>query len=279
MVIDKVVIENFKCFKSKFSIDLNGGLNIIVGDNEAGKSTILEAINLALTGLFNGRYLRNELSQYLFNETSVREYIASLATDHPKTPPTILIELYLSGDEVEESAFLEGDKNSDKRNCSGISLKIEYDEGHKREYEALINGGGVKTLPIEYYHIVWKNFARDTITARSIPIKSAFIDSSAARYQNGSDIYISRIVKELLSPEEIVSISQSHRQMKEHFMNDTSIEAINRKITEASKITDKEVKISVELSTGRAWEAGLTTYLDDIPFHFIGKGEQSTLSP
>jgi len=276
MIIDKVIIENFKSFRGKFSIDLNTGLSIIVGDNEAGKSTILEAINLALTGLYNGRYLRNELSQYLFNDTSVKEYIASLTNEHPLTPPTILIELYVSGGEGEEN-FLEGNGNSDKRNCSGISLKIEFNEDYKPEYEALISGGDVKTLPIEYYHIVWKNFARDTITARSIPIKSAFIDSSAARYQNGSDIYISRIVKELLSPEEIVSISQSHRQMKEHFMEDASIEAINRKITEAGKITDKEVKISVELSTGRAWEAGLTTYLDDIPFHFIGKGEQSVV--
>jgi len=277
MIIDKVVIENFKCFKSKFSIDLNGGLNIIVGDNEAGKSTILEAINLALTGLYNGRYLRNELSQYLFNETSVREYVASLTNGNPKTPPTILIELYISGGDTEEISLLEGNGNSDKRNHSGISLRIEFNEEYKSEYEALINGRDVKTLPIEYYHIVWKNFARETITARSIPLKSAFIDSSAARHQNGSDIYISRIVKELLSPEEIVSISQSQRQMKEHFMDDPAIEAINRKITEAGKITDKEVTISVELSTGRAWEIGLTTYLDNIPFHFIGKGEQSVV--
>ena len=59
MKIKKVNIENYKCFKS-FTLDFNDGVNIIVGDNEAGKSTILEAINLALSGLLNGRYLRNE---------------------------------------------------------------------------------------------------------------------------------------------------------------------------------------------------------------------------
>ena len=37
-------------------------MNIVVGDNEAGKSTILEAVNLALTGYLNGRNIRNELS-------------------------------------------------------------------------------------------------------------------------------------------------------------------------------------------------------------------------
>ena len=99
MVIDKVVIENFKGFKDRFTLSLNSGLNIIVGDNEAGKSTILEAINLALTGLYDGRYLRNELSQYLFNNEAVEEYISSLTTDKPLPPPSILIELYLEGEE------------------------------------------------------------------------------------------------------------------------------------------------------------------------------------
>ena len=75
MNIEKVNIENYKCFGGKFSIEFNQGINILVGDNEAGKSTILEAINLALTGILGGRYLRNELSQYLFNHRVVSEYI------------------------------------------------------------------------------------------------------------------------------------------------------------------------------------------------------------
>ena len=37
------------------------------------------------------------------------------------------------------------------------------------------------------------------------------------------------------------------------------------------------VKISVDLSTQNAWEMGLMTYLDEIPFHYIGKGEQSII--
>lgn len=276
MVIDKVVIQNFKGFKDKFTLDLNAGLNIIVGDNEAGKSTILEAINLALTGLYNGRYLHNELSQYLFNESSVSEYIASLEHGKPLRPPTIHIELFISGGEEKEIALMLGDGNSEKKPCSGISIKIEFNENYKAEYEVLIKGGDVKTIPIEYYHVVWKTFARsESITARSIPLKSAFIDSSSIRHQNGSDVYIGKIIKELLSPEEIVSVSQSHRKMKEHFMADASIVAINKKISAASKISEKEVSISVELSSKNAWESGLTTYLDDIPFHFIGRGEQS----
>lgn len=54
MFIDKVKIHNFKCYRD-FEIIFDEGLNIVVGDNEAGKSTILEAINLALTGIIRGK--------------------------------------------------------------------------------------------------------------------------------------------------------------------------------------------------------------------------------
>lgn len=54
MVITRLIIEGFKGFKDRFCIEFNESVNIIVGDNEAGKSTILEAINLGLTGLYAG---------------------------------------------------------------------------------------------------------------------------------------------------------------------------------------------------------------------------------
>ena len=275
MEITKVVITNFKGFKDKFTISLNSGLNIIVGDNEAGKSTILEAINLALTGMFNGRYIRNELSQYLFNEEAVSDYIKSVENGSPLPPPNICIELFIIGEA--EIVLFEGDKNSDGIGHSGISFSIEFNEIYKSSYEALLKTGDVKTIPIEYYHVVWRSFARDAIIARNIPLKAAYIDSSSSRNRNGSDVYIGRIVKELLSEDEIVSVSQSHRKMKEHFMDAPSIEAINKKISAAGKISNKGIKISVELSSRNAWETGLTTYLDNIPFHFVGKGEQSVI--
>ena len=97
MNIKRVNIENFKCFKGKFSLDLNPGINILVGNNEAGKSTILEAVHLGLSGILNGRYLKNQLSQYLFNATVVKEYIQSMNAGSPTVPPQIVIELYFGG--------------------------------------------------------------------------------------------------------------------------------------------------------------------------------------
>ena len=120
----------------------------------------------------------------------------------------------------------------------------------------------------------WITFARQNVTTRGIPIKSAMIDSSNYRYQNGSDVYISRIVKDLLSPEEVTAISQAHRKMKDTFIDDDSIKAINKRIREESSIVDGTVSLTVDLGTKNAWESSLVTQLNDVPFGYIGKGAQ-----
>lgn len=273
MNISKVHIENFKSFKGSFKLTLNKGINILVGDNEAGKSTIIEAIHLTLSGLLNGKYLKNELTQYAFNNEVIAEYVQNLEQGNSTaTMPHILIEVFMEGEDLAE---FEGDGNSEKTKVSGVVLKIAFDDKYQKEYEDLVKVGGIKTLPIEYYNVTWSTFARDeNITPRVIPIKSALIDSSSHRHQNGSDIYISRIVKEFLESNEIVEISQAHRRMKESFMGEEAIKKINEKIKTAAKISEKKIELSVELSSKNAWESSLMTYIEDVPFHYIGKGEQ-----
>ena len=272
MHLSKVYIENYKCFKGQFSVSFNQGVNIIVGDNEAGKSTILEAINLALTGVLHGRYLKNELSQYLFNYNVVNEYLEGLRLKQNPSLPEIVIEAYFDGDDL---PLFEGNGNSEKNKGCGVVFKIEFDSTYQGEYEVLVAAGDeITTIPIEYYTINWKSFARDSVTARSIPIKSVLIDSTSSKYQNGSDIYISRIIRGDLEDSERVKLSQAYRKMKDTFIGDTSVQAINQKISGKAKITNKELSISVDLSTQNSWETTLMTYLDNVPFHQIGKGEQ-----
>ncbi|MBI4682999.1 MAG: AAA family ATPase [Nitrospirae bacterium] len=274
--ITKVNIENFKCFEGLFSLELSKGLNILVGDNESGKSTILEAIHLALTGMFNGRYLKNELTHYLFNKKVVDKYLSDLKAAgvgaSAPIPPSISIEVFIAGDDIPS---LEGNWNSEKTKALGITLIIAFDKKYQTAYEALVKNGDVNTLPIEYYDVSWKSFSDDGLTPKTIPLKSALIDSSTHRYRNGSDVYISQIVKDFLDTEDVVAISQAHRKLKEGFMQELSIQGINAKIKDSASISNKEVKISVDLSSKNAWENTLMTYLDDIPFQHIGKGEQT----
>ncbi|UAJ08875.1 ATP-dependent nuclease [Glacieibacterium megasporae] len=277
MKIAKVKITNFKCYEETFCLKLNDALNVIVGGNESGKTTILEAVHLALTGMLHGRPLKNDLTSYLFNLAAQQKYIESLKTGTPLPPPAITIELFFSGDS-NELAELEGDGNSEKIKASGVVYRVEFDEeSYKGAYEALVAAGELTSIPVEYYTATMRSFARKGITSRNIPIKSALIDSTSARLQNGSDVYISRIIRDVLQETERASISQAHRKLKEAFVKDENLQLINARITKAAKISQKSVFISVDLSSQTAWESSLMTYIDFVPFHYIGKGEQCVI--
>ncbi len=275
MFISRIIVENFKCFEGKFNLALSKNLNIIVGDNEAGKSTILEAIHLALSGWIYGKYLRTELTQSLFNEKVVNNYIESLKNDECLPPPSIVIELFFEIEDVSLKAFFEGNGNSLKQKACGVQLKISYNEKYQGEYEIMLeNSEEISSLPIEYYDFTWSSFARDDrLTPKTIPFKSALIDSANSRYQSGSDVYISRIIRDFMSDEQKVKISQAHRKLKDTFAKSNVIKQVNKDI-EQKKISEKKVELSVDMSTKTAWETSITTYLDDIPFTCIGRGEQ-----
>lgn len=274
MAIKKVKIRNFKRFKGLFELELNTGLNILVGNNETGKSTILEAIHIALTGFYGGRNIRNELSQYLFNRDVVELYINSLNNGTALPPPSISIEVFFDGSINPE---YEGNDNSERVSCEGLRFQIAFDEKYTDEYNALVSKKNMMSFPIEYYEVTWTTFARQAVTIRGIPVKSAMIDSSNYRYQNGSDVYISRIVKDLLSPEEVTAVSQAHRRMKDTFIGDDSIKAINERISKESSIVDGTVSLTVDLGTKNAWENSLVTQLNEVPFGYVGKGAQCVM--
>lgn len=267
MSIRKLKIKNFKCFSDWFTVDFENGINILVGNNGTGKSTILEAINLVLTGTYHGKNIRNELTQYLFNKNIVENYIREVNEGVNVEPPKIIIEAYF---DAEMPSFL-GDGNSEKtKDTPGICLSISFDEKYSNEYKMLCKNR-ITSLSIEYYEVSWMSFARENITAKSIPIKSAMIDTTSYTPTSGSDIYISRIVKNLLDDNEIINISQAHRLMKEQFSRDENIANINRKLTETS---NNELTISVDFGTKTSWESSLVTQLNEIPYNNIGKGTQ-----
>ena len=58
MRINKLKITNFKKFKNR-EFEFNEDINIIVGDNESGKSTLLEALELCLNLNYNKEATRS----------------------------------------------------------------------------------------------------------------------------------------------------------------------------------------------------------------------------
>lgn len=276
MYISKVIIKNFKSFRQPFCLELGEGLNILVGNNEAGKSTILEAIHLTLSGLSNGRYLKNDLSEYFFNYHSVQEYLTSLNTRNRLPPPEISIEVFISGNDL---PFFEGDGNSTKKSECGVCMTIALADKYVSDYNEYISSGNVSALPIEFYEINWTTCAREQITPRRIPIKSALVDSSSNRFKNGSDVYVSHIIRNHLGESERNGLAHAHRKLQAAFAQDASVVKVNDIIGGISSqgANSREVKLTIDLSSKDAWESSFLTSVEDIPFHHIGKGEQAII--
>jgi putative ATP-dependent endonuclease of OLD family len=272
--IEKLVLQNYKSFKNRTEINFNEGLNILVGDNEAGKSTILEAIHLCLSGLLNGRLIKQDFHQYLFNYEIVEEYLTKVKTEHTAQLPEMLIEVYFQNND--ELAEFEGSLNSDHNpKAQGIRFEIKLDDAYADLYHDLIQSAEEQTsIPIEYFHIQWQSFARKALISRVIPIKSVLIDSSSSKLKNGSDVYLSKIIKDGLDRNEQIGLAQSYRKLKQSFNEDTNITALNTKISNNIPISDKQLSITVDLSSNNSWESQLTTNFNNIPFDQIGKGEQ-----
>jgi AAA15 family ATPase/GTPase len=275
-MIERIHIENFKLFQS-FTLSLNSDLNIIVGDNESGKSTLLEAINLALTKRLNGKLIEYEMSSYLFNKLCVDSFLKALKAGKRPALPTILIELYLG--ERSELQFLRGTNNSAKTDSIGVKLEIAFDEDYKAELTKLFeNPFQVNLIPIEYYRAYWLSFANNALTNRGLPIGVSHIDATAIRLQSGADYYLQNIIGSNLDLKDRVALSVAYRKLKEDFANEPAIKQINADLTQRKgAISDKTLAISIDVSQKANWDTNLVPHLDDIPFQLSGKGEQSAL--
>jgi putative ATP-dependent endonuclease of the OLD family len=277
MHIVKVLVRNYRCLRDAL-VSLHPQMNILVGNNECGKSTLLEAINLALTGQLNGRYLQGELHPHLFNLAAINEYIANLKAGKGMQPPSILIELYFA--EHPDLAKLVGENNTLKEDTPGVRLSIEFNPEFANEYVEYIKAPDlIKTVPIEYYNFVWRSFAdNDITTSRSIAIKPSLIDASALRNNMAASRFILDIVRDSLNNKQRVDLALSYRKMKDSFLDDAKVKAINQNLlSKKGRISDKTLTLSLDTTSRASWESGIVPHLDDIPMPLVGKGEQNSV--
>jgi energy-coupling factor transporter ATP-binding protein EcfA2 len=276
MAIERVIIKNYRALRST-DVSLNSELNIIVGDNESGKSTLLEAINLALKCQLNRRPAAYELHPFLFNVDAVAEFIASHQAGDPQAPPQILIELYFMN--TDNFADLKGTNNSEQANLPGISLTICLDPGFQEEYRDYVaDPAQINSVPVEYYHIVWQSFAGHQLNVRSLPMRSAMIDPSAISNTYAANKYVLEIVKDYLTKKQQVDLALSYRKMRDVFLGDGNVAAINTELADKTgEVSDKTLSVAMDTTTRASWETGVLPHLDDIPLTLVGKGEQNAI--
>jgi putative ATP-dependent endonuclease of the OLD family len=275
-VLKKIVIHNYRLFRD-FALEFRPGMNILVGDNDTGKSTLLEAVNLALTGRVQGRQLAQELSPYLFNMDITREYIQALRDGGRPAPPDMIVDLYL--EQADATAPLKGMNNSTGEDRCGLRFRATFNPDFAQEYEAFIaDPDAVRLIPSEYYRCEWLGFNGNAVTARSVPASASMIDATMIRLQSGADYYLQGIIGGNLTPTERTELTRAYRSLREDFTANPAITAINEKLkSEPGDVSDRELTLGVDISQRASWESTLVPHLDDLPFTFVGKGEQSSL--
>ncbi len=276
MSIKRVIISNFKALK-KTDLEFRPGMNILVGDNETGKSTVLEAINLALTKQLNRRDAAYELHPLLFNKTASRDFIAAAQAGLKVEPLAIDIEVYFVDDP--KLSEHKGTNNSRREDCPGVLFRLELDDNLAEQYQEYINDKKrLTTIPIELYRIEWRNFADERLTPRSKPIRPSLIDPTSISNPYLANRYVLDLVQDYLTQKQRVDIALSYRQLREAFLSDHNVSTINNELAKhGSTISKRDLSVALDMTTRSTWEANVTPHLDDVPLNLIGKGEQTSV--
>lgn len=275
-MIKRIIIKNYRCFEN-FDMEFNEGMNILVGDNDTGKSTLLEAVNLALTFRLGGRMIAYDVSPYLFNQVVTGTYCAALRTGSKPSPPEFIIDLFL--DDTADTALLRGSNNLDQQDAVGVRVRAHLSAEFVEEYNAFVEAPDeVNVVPTEYYNVEWLGFSGNAITGRSIPVSASLIDASSIRLQTGADYYLQNIISQHLDRRERVELSRTYRSLREQFSGKEQVQQVNTRLQgDETDVTDRELTLAIDISQRFTWESTLVPHLDDLPFQLVGKGEQNTL--
>ncbi|MDT8990576.1 AAA family ATPase [Curvibacter sp. APW13] len=270
MHVKSIKLVNFKKFRDEY-FEFNEDVNIFVGDNAAGKSTILEALEIALNYNHRGRPFSSEFSPDLFNRDAVRQFLVSDRSS--KHLPDLIIEAYIEG--VPE---YRGANNRRKADTEGVVVQACFDKSLELVYENyLLTKPNFTSIPIEFYKLEWLDFAWNQIKPIAKRFKALYIDPTRLHPTMGKNQYISGILNTALAKEELVKLTANYRENLQVFNNAGEVMTVNANLDAGHLITDRKLTIAASTLPAGSIQTGLQLEVDDVPFHFIGKGEQSNI--
>lgn len=274
-MIKKIKISGYRIYK-QLILEPNPKLNLIVGGNEVGKSTLMEAIALALTGRINGKGANDELNPYWFNTELVADFVEKRQRGENISLPEIKIELFF--DNTPELQNLCGAINSDHPTnaCPGVLFHVLPNSEYNEEIEQWLISP-TKILPLEFYRIEWRSFADEKLLNRPRQLTTAIIDSKTVRSSTSIDYHLRQIINDHLAPIERAKISLSYRQVKASMAGGV-LGDINERISKLNaSLHDKTIILDMDQSSRTSWEGVVSPHVNEVPFSMSGQGQQAAI--
>lgn len=215
MIIDRLKIKGYKRFND-FEIQFNDKLNVLIGDNESGKSTILEAIDIVLNQrIFN--YTDANFEQYFNNEIKEKFKNKPIFNNLPE----IHIELFFKSkvNSISQSDF-SGHVSTEKKDLNtGISFVYKFNEDFKKDFDDLKFNKDNVFIPTDYYSASWRTFSGVPYLRRKRPVKMLFIDGTK-RHNNIFNSYSKQVFNNKISNDMKIQLSHSFKENLNNFITE-----------------------------------------------------------
>jgi len=254
--IKKLKLLNFKRFK-KFEVEFDEKINTIIGDNEAGKSSILQAIEMTSSG--SRSKVEAAGVEAILNKDAISEFLISDKSFEKL--PEIHVEVYLS-DETNPDLF--GNHNLEKIPASGLHMICQPNEDLANEINHVlaINNGN---FPFEFYTVKFITFNGEAYSGYRRFLKCLTIDSSKINSEYANNEYIKTIYDSTVDHARRISLRNEYRQQKIQF-KENNLKFINDDLGDYELAIRSGSKFNLEVD--------ITLTQDDIPIDARGKGQQ-----
>ena len=261
-IITKIRLSNFRRFRD-YTVTPNERINILVGDNEVGKSSILEAIDLVASG--NVRRVEAIGLDRLINIDAVKEFNSGRRTFD--NLPVLRVELYLSGDSFDFTMC--GKNNMEGIECDGIRLVCEPNPDYRAEITSVLSAEP-SYFPYDYYLIRFSTFMDECYTGYKKKIRSIIIDSSTMNSEYATTDFVRRMYMRYTEQDvkERANHKSSYRLIRTNFQMD-SLKALNDRVP-----PDKHYTFGLKSGSAMEFESDLMIYEDEIGIDNKGTGKQ-----
>ena len=272
-VLERVVIKGYRIFK-ELNLELNSGVNIIVGQNESGKSTLLEAISMTLTGRIHGQWLSDHLNPYWFNQDATHRYLETQRGGRKAAAPEILIELYLRSKDPDVQQ-LRGINNSLGLDQPGLQVRVAVDPEFTKEFNEYVSDPSAPLLlPSEFYKVEWRSFQGSSVGRRPRALGIAQIDSRTLHSSSGVDFHTRRLLLDHIDTNESARISLALRKAK-HEVTERFLSDANERIRQTATASGPHIGLQIDQTAGNGWQGSVVPQVGDIPFAMSGQGQQA----